>query len=123
PEEQIVNGKKVEIHNRDGIDLRQGCKNFRIHNISGKTEDDFIALSNLDTDREHVLGGGLESTMVTSTKWYGLEDDIEQIAITNIHCESNTRAIAIRGSGSAGVHHIYMDGIIAKTRHNALLIG
>ena len=44
PETQMVNGKEVFIANRDGIDLRHGCKNFRINDISGVTGDDFIAL-------------------------------------------------------------------------------
>lgn len=123
PEEQIVNGDKVVVHNRDGIDLRQGCKNFRINNISGNTEDDFIALSNLGTDNHERYIGDLNSTMVTPSGWHGTQDDIEQITITNITCRSNTRAIAIRATDSAGVHHIYINGVIAKTRFNNMLIG
>jgi hypothetical protein len=123
PEEQIVNGNSIIVHNRDGIDLRQGCKYFRINNISGNTEDDFIALSNLGTvNPEHRIGD-LNSTMITAAGWHGPQDDIEQITITNITCESNTRAIAIRATDSAGVHHVYINGVIAKTRFNNMLIG
>lgn len=49
-----VNGEQHMVSNKDGINLRQGCKNFRIDNISGVTGDDFIALSNLDTAPELV---------------------------------------------------------------------
>lgn len=123
PEEQIVNGNKVIVHNRDGIDLRQGCKYFRINNISGNTEDDFIALSNLGAVDSGYHIGDLNSTMVTAPGWYGPQDDIEQITITNITCQSNTRAIAIRATDSAGVHHIYINNVIAKTRFNNMLVG
>jgi len=123
PEEQIVNGNKVVVHNRDGIDLRQGCKYFRINNISGNTEDDFIALSNLGAvNRTHSVGD-LNSTMVTAAGWYGPQDDIEQITISNITCQSNTRAIAIRATDSAGVHHVYINGVTGKTRFNNILLG
>lgn len=127
PEEIIVNGKPVMVANRDGIDLRQGCKNFRIDNISGRTGDDFIALSNLDTrDSDINNSGTLKSTMVTKEGWSGPEDDIEQIFITNIVCQTKYRGIAIRASGSAGIHNVYIDGLITQKwngRHNSILIG
>ena len=127
PEEIMVNGEPVMVANRDGIDLRQGCKNFRIDNISGKTGDDFIALSNLDTRESGINNSGtLKSTMVTMEGWRGPEDDIEQIIITNITCQSKYRGIAIRASDSAGIHNVYIDGLITQKwdgHHNSILIG
>ncbi len=130
PEHLTINGKEIHVFNKDGIDLRQGCKNFRIHNIRGFTADDFIALSNLDTNPDpNKKGGTLNSTMLTVSRWMGPEDDIEQIYITNINCESICRAVAIRASDSASVHHVYIDGLMSREvkgqggRHNAVLIG
>jgi glycosyl hydrolase family 28 len=126
PEQIIVNGKTVNVSNKDGIDLRQGCKNFRIDNISGRTGDDFIALSNLDTHMEGHENGSLNSTMVTMSKWKGPEDDIEQIAITNITCQTKYRGIAIRASDSASIHHITINGLITQKwdgYNNSILIG
>jgi len=123
PEEQWVNGERKVVHNRDGIDLRQGCKYFRINNISGTTEDDFIALTSLgEVNPNHVIGD-FHSTMITASGWYGPQDDIEEITITNIQCETNTRAVAIRAVDSAGIHHIYINGIVAKARYNSMLVG
>lgn len=130
PEEININGKQIKVFNKDGIDLRQGCKHFRINNISGFTGDDFIALSSLDVKpaltRSH---GSLASTMVTRSGWYGPEDDIEQIFITNINSESICRSIAIRASDSASIHHVYINGITSREvpgeggKHNAVLLG
>lgn len=130
PEEITVKGRKTKVFNKDGIDLRQGCKRFRINNISGFTGDDFIALSSLDVKpalaRSH---GSLQSTMVTKAGWHGPEDDTEQIFITNINSESVCRSIAIRASDSAGIHHVYINGLVSKEvagdggKHNAILIG
>ncbi len=123
PSSQVVNGKEVFIRNRDGINLRHGCKNFRINNISGITEDDFIALSILGLDSENPEGGTLNSTMVTSRKWEGTEDDTENIYITNIVCKSLTRAVAIRANDIASINHVYIDGIMFEGGMNAILVG
>ena len=123
PDKQIVDGKEVFIANRDGIDLRHGCKNFRIHNISGTTGDDFIALSILGLNAEVQDGGTLASTMVTSRRWKGTEDDTEQIYISDIQCNSLTRAVAIRANGPAGISNLYVDGLIFEGGYNAMLVG
>ncbi|MBK8505961.1 MAG: hypothetical protein IPL46_29465 [Saprospiraceae bacterium] len=126
PEEISVNGQRVSVSNKDGINLRQGCKNFRIDHIYGRSGDDFIALSNLDTRREGHENGTLNSTMVTMSKWRGIEDDIERIYITNITCQTKYRGIAIRASDSASIHHVYIDGLITREwdgNHNSILIG
>lgn len=52
--------------------------------------------------------------MLTVSRWMGPEDDIEQIYITNINCESICRAVAIRASDSASVHHVYIDGLMSR---------
>lgn len=130
PEEITIGGRKVKVFNKDGIDLRQGCKNFRINNASGFTGDDFIALSSLDVRGAlHNSNGNINSTMVTTSRWNGPEDDTEQIFITNINCESICRGIAIRASDSAGIHHVYIQGLVSREvaghggKHNAVLIG
>jgi polygalacturonase len=126
PEEININGKKVLVSNKDGINLRHGCKNFRINNISGRTGDDFIALSSLDTGADGHDNGNLNSTMVTSRKWKGPEDDTEEVVITNIACQTKYRGVAIRASDSAGIHDVYIDGLICREWEgytNSILIG
>lgn len=118
-----IDGKEHQILNRDGINLRHGCKNFRIDDLTGKTGDDFIALSTLGLHSEELEGGTLHSTMVTSRKWRGVEDDTENINITNIVCESSTRAIAIRANDVASINNVYINGVIFEGGFNAMLVG
>ena len=102
------------------------CKNFRINNISGRTGDDFIALSILGLHAENQEGGSLNSTMVTTRKWRGPEDNTEQITITNINCQSKYRGIAIRANDSARIQNVYINGLITKGwegHHNSILLG
>lgn len=123
----VVDGVQRMTSNKDGINLRQGCKNFTIHNITGQTGDDFIALSSLDTrpdqPKEH---GDISSTMVTASRYYGPDDDIENISISNIRCSNRYRAIAIRASDRARIHHVYIDGLVfnaIEDRYDAVLLG
>ena len=117
PEVIDVNGKKVNAYNKDGIDLRHGCKYFKIDDISGITGDDFIALSGLDVEPYYHLNGDINSYQVTSTRWNGKEDDTEQIFITN--CQANYAGIAIRASDNASIHHVYIDGFSVTNRHDS----
>jgi hypothetical protein len=123
PSKINVNGKDVVTLNKDGIDLRHGCKNFRIDNISGDTSDDFIALSILGLNSRNQANGNLNSTMVTTTKWNGPEDDTEQIFISNITCQAYTRAVAIRANDSSSIKNVYINGVTWNGHHNVILLG
>ena len=114
PELILIEGVPKKVFNKDGINLRHGCKYFRINNITGINGDDFIALSSLDVEPFYHTNGDVNSYQVTSTKWNGPEDDTEQIYITN--CQTNFTGVAIRASGEAGIHHVYINGIISTVR-------
>lgn len=115
PEHLTIGDRKLKAFNKDGINLRQGCKYFRINNINGINGDDLIALSSLDVYPALVReSGSLNSTMVTPARWFGPQDDIEQVFITN--CQTNYTGVAIRASDSASVHHVYINGVITKAR-------
>lgn len=114
PETILINGVEKKVYNKDGINLRHGCKYFRINNITGINGDDLIALSSLDAAPYYHTNGDINSYQVTSTKWKGPEDDTEQIFITN--CQTNYTGVAIRASDSAGIHHVYVNGVITKAR-------
>lgn len=126
-EELKINDRKVQVANKDGINLRQGCKFFRIDNISGYTGDDFIALSNLGSGPESPTSSGdSTSFMVTAPTWFGPEDDIEQVHISNIHCSNRYRAVAIRATDEAGIHHIFINSLLFQAvdgMYEAILLG
>jgi len=124
-----VDGETRYVNNRDGINLRHGCKNFRIDNITGVTGDDFIALTILGLNSLNKEWGSLNSSLVTSREWRGPEDDIENVYITNVNCETKNRGVAIRAIEEASIHHIYINGLIAREMkdfekyHSAMLVG
>lgn len=121
PTQININGKKVTVLNKDGIDLRKGCKNFRIDNISGLTSDDFIALTNFHVSR--MGGSGISDPLIIQKRESLEKDIIEQIFISNITCESDTRAVAIRASDSASIRNVFINGLMYKGPYNAILVG
>lgn len=109
PQFRFVDAKKVYTFNNDAINLREGCKYFRIDNITSINGDDCIALSALDLGPEYHSNGNINSYQVTSTKHNGPEDDIEHVYITNI--KTNFTGVAMRTSDSASISHIYINGV------------
>ena len=114
PEYIMVDGKRVKVYNKDGINLRHGCKYIRIHDITGLNGDDLIALSSLDVPPGYHSNGDINSYQVTSTRWKNSDDDTEQVFITN--CQTNYAGVAIRASDSASIHHVYINGVVTAAR-------
>ena len=129
PPEITINGETLYVPNKDGINLRQGCKNFRINNITGVTGDDFIAMTLLGIHSSVRDAGVLTSSMATTRDYNSPEDDIENIFITNVTCKTKNRGVAIRAIDYASVHHVYINGLITQTiagferLNNSMLVG
>lgn len=64
------------VNNMDGIDLRLGCNNFDIQNITGRTGDDVIALT------------ALQGKSSLANKVDGKDCDIHDVKIRNIKADS-----------------------------------
>ena len=92
------------VPNQDGIDVRVGCHNFLIENISGKTGDDTIALTNF----------GLPEAMETSPE---LDYDIHDIMIRNIRSYVTGKCDMIRllNRGGAKIYNVQISGVVDVT--------
>ena len=110
PQYRYVDGERKHTFNNDAIDLREGCKYFRIDDITSVNGDDCIALSALDMGPAYHKNGDIDSFQVTSCAHNGPEDDIEHVYITNV--KTNYTGVALRTSDTASIHHVYIDGVI-----------
>lgn len=90
---------EVLVKNADGIDLRQGCHDITIENITGFTEDDTIALTNLN--------GSLEQTFSVD----GLCSDICNVSIKNVESAAFCAIVRLLNQGDLKLHDITIDGI------------
>lgn len=86
--------------NQDGIDLRVGCNNISISNITGQTGDDVIALTALNGINER------------EEKVEGLSPDIHDVSIKNIFATSVYCAIVrLLNHQRNKIYNIVMDNI------------
>lgn len=90
---------EVLVKNADGIDLRQGCHDILIENITGFTEDDSVALTG--------LCGRLEKTFAVE----GLPSDICRVEIRNIRTAAFCTNVRLLNQGDVKLHDIMIDGV------------
>lgn len=89
----------IYIKNADGIDLRGGCQNITIENITGFTEDDTVALTALD-------GPSLRRFAVA-----GLSSDICNVTIKNVRAAAFCSLVRLLNQGDIKLHDIEVDGV------------
>ena len=97
---------EVLVKNADGIDLRQGCHDIVIENITGFTEDDTVALTGLN--------GRLERTFAVA----GLSSDICNVEIKNIASASFCTNVRLLNQGDVKLHDILIDGVYDKAQES-----
>jgi hypothetical protein len=109
---KMIDGVRRTILNQDGIDLRQGCHDIRIENITGYTGDDLVALTAIP--HAGRAAGGLESTMVSATanRGRGL-DDIHHVTLRSIrgYCRGGHHVVRFLNTSGLRMHDILLDGL------------
>ena len=90
---------EVLVKNSDGIDLRVGCQNITIENISGFTEDDTVALTG--------LYGMTELDFMVD----GLSTDICNIEIRNVRSSAFCTIVRMLNQSGVRLHDVTVDGV------------
>jgi len=100
------------VNNQDGIDLRRGCNNFIIENITGKTGDDTVALTNISHP------GGYETIWEVP----GKDPDTHDVIIRNIKSSSHyCFLVRLLNHDGNKMYNITMDGITDVSDHETRL--
>lgn len=89
---KMIDGLRSNMENQDGIDIRNGCNNIIISDITGRTGDDVIALTAI-ADPNYKPGGSLCYTHVMHNDWTKRDTDIHDIIIQNVIAYSDLCAI------------------------------
>lgn len=92
------------VKNADGIDLRAGCHDIIVENITGFTEDDTVALTNLPG----------QSTMRYAVE--GMSLDVHNIIIRNINSATLYANVRLLNQGGTKIYNILIDGIMDATK-------
>ncbi|MEA3400172.1 MAG: hypothetical protein U9R79_02900 [Armatimonadota bacterium] len=112
-EVKLIDGVERTILNQDGIDLRLGCHDILVENITGYTGDDLIALTAIPNPDS--VAGAVNSTMVSGARDRGEgRDDIRHVIIRNIrgYCRGGHHIVRLLNTSGARMHDIVLDGLI-----------
>ena len=110
---RMIDGVRQTILNQDGIDLRLGCHDILIENITGYTGDDLIALTAIP--RADSGAGRLGSTMVSGSQDRGSgQDEIRHIILRNIkgYCRGGHHIVRLLNTPGVRLHDVVLDGLI-----------
>ena len=90
---------EVLVKTADGIDLRRGCRDILIENISGFVEDDSVALTAIDwlLERQFAVDG--------------LDPDLCRITVRNVRTAAFCSNVRLLAQGGTGLHDIEIDGV------------
>lgn len=91
--------KEILVKNADGIDIRQGCHDILIENITGFTEDDSVAITGLNwlLEQEFAVAGACS--------------DIRDITVRNVATAAFCTNVRMLNQGGIKLHHILVDGV------------
>ena len=109
---RVIDGAEQLVLNQDGIDLREGCHDIVIENITGHTGDDLVALTAIP--HKHKVAGTLGSTEVSgSVAGPPGADDIRNVTLKNIrgYCAGGHHIVRFLNTPGVGLHDILLDGL------------
>jgi polygalacturonase len=111
-QDRMIDGVRQTILNQDGVDLRMGCHDILIENITGYTGDDMIALTAIPQPGSRA--GSTVSTMVSGSQDRGQGlDDIRNVTIRNIkgYCRGGHHIVRLLNTPGSSLHDVVLDGL------------
>lgn len=112
-ERKTIDGVSETTLNQDGLNLRQGCHDITIENITGYTGDDLVALTNILSPGSKA--GSTESTMVSAADNRGNgADDIRHITLRNVcgHSAGGHHIVRLLNASGLKIHDVMLDGLV-----------
>lgn len=91
--------EEAAVKNADGVDLRVGCHDIVIENITGFTEDDSIAITG--------LVGRIERGFAVE----GVPTDIYNITVKNIRTSAFCTNVRLLNQSGVVLHDVLVDGV------------
>lgn len=127
---RMIDGMLQNSENQDGIDLRNGCHDIVISDITGRTGDDIVALTAIARGDKIHPGGALRTTHVMHNDWSRRDRDIHDVIIRNVLGYSgggicfHVRLLPVESK----IYNIVIDGVVDSspegfTDGGAILLG
>ena len=107
------------MENQDGIDLRNGCHDITISDITGETGDDVVALTAI-ADANYRTGGILGKTQVMHNDWSRRDPDIYNIIIRNVRACSSLCFLVRLLPCECCIRNVVIDGVIDTSTEDVM---
>lgn len=109
---KMVNGKWEIFRNQDGLDLRRGCRDILIENITGNSGDDLIALTAIPTKPRPA--GTINSTAILGGDEKISDGDVCNITIRNVrgYCAGGHHIVRFLNTKGVKIYNVILDGVI-----------
>ena len=108
---KVIDGFRHNMENQDGIDIRNGCHDIVITDITGHTGDDVVALTAIANENYHP-NGSLRTTHFMHSDWARRDRDIHNIVIRNVVAYSNLCWTVRLLPAGAHIWNVVIDGIV-----------
>lgn len=106
-------------NNQDGINLRNGCHNILVEDITGQTNDDMIALSGID-----IRDADCKEPQKWSRDVVDESPDIYSITIRNVvACAANHPFISLRNHNGVKIHDIFISRVSESDLQEPMISG
>ena len=111
---RVIDGAEHNVENQDGINLRNGCHDIIISDITGTTGDDVVALTCIASNIHPYIGGGLHTTHVMSNDYTNREKGIYNVIIRNVLASPAGGCCMVRllATDGAEIRNVVIDGIV-----------
>lgn len=90
---------EIRVKNADGIDIRAGCHDIAVEDISGFTEDDTVAIT--------CLPGALEKTFLPP----GATHEIRDVEVRRVHAASCCSLVRLLAQGGGRIRRVLVEHI------------
>lgn len=105
-----------KMRNQDGVDVRKGCHDIVIENITGVCGDDVVALTALRQPAGTPRANGKSACQIGGS-WPESDDDVHDITIRNIRarCSGGHGIIRLLVQDGIQMHHIAVSNVVDTT--------
>ena len=121
-----IDGIVHNMENQDGIDLRNGCHDILVSDITGRTGDDVVALTAIAQDNGY-RGGGLCTTHVMQHDWTERDRGIYNVTVRNVVATSCCCYLVRLLAVNSKIRNVIVDGIVdtasERDHWGAILLG
>ena len=108
---KCIDGMLQNMENQDGVDVRNGCHDLTISDITGETGDDVVALTAI-ASKNYKPGGSLRSTHVMHNDWTRRDPDIYNIIIRNVRAYSSLCLLVRLLPCETHIRNVVIDGVV-----------